>query len=100
MQENYKDEFEGIDEVIFSKNEEMTKEDDFKKVMEKIGKKKEVKTKTITLRMTEVEYAVFKAKAKYLNKSMSRFFVEAGEQVKAPGFSEIKKEVEDIYENN
>lgn len=97
MQENYEDDFKGIDEMILSSDEDKTKEDHLKEVLEKIGKKKDLKTKTVTLRMTESEYAVFKAKAKFLNKSLSRLFIEAGEQVKAPGFSDIQKQIEDIF---
>lgn len=65
--------------MIFSINQEKTKEDHLKEVLEKIGEKKDLKTKTVTLRMTELEYATFKAKAKFLNQPMSKFFIEAGE---------------------
>lgn len=75
--------------MIFSINQEKIKEEHLKEVLEKIGEKKDLKTKTITLRMTEVECATLKTKTKLLNQPLSRFFIEAGEQVKAPGFSEI-----------
>lgn len=89
VKKNYRDNFEGIDEMIFSINQEKIKEEHLKEVLEKIGEKKDLKTKTITLRMTEVECATLKTKTKLLNQPLSRFFIEAGEQVKAPGFSEI-----------
>lgn len=79
------------------KKDEKTKEEHLKKVLDMIDTKSAPKTKSVTLRLTELQYATFKAKAKFLNQSMSQFFIEAGEQLKAPGFGDLKKKVEEIY---
>lgn len=53
--------------------------------------------KVVTVRLTEKEHAILKAKAKLSGNTITDFLVRAIDEVKVAGFADVRKQIEDIY---
>lgn len=53
--------------------------------------------KVVTVRLTEKEHAILKAKAKLSGNTITDFLIKAIEEVKVAGFADVRKQIEDIY---
>jgi hypothetical protein len=53
--------------------------------------------KVVTVRLTEKEHAILKAKAKLSGNTITDFLVKAIDEVKVAGFADVRKQIEDIY---
>ena len=53
--------------------------------------------KVVTVRLTEKEHAILKAKAKLSGNTITDFLVKAIDEVKVSGFADVRKQIEDIY---
>lgn len=53
--------------------------------------------KVVTVRLTEKEHAILKAKAKLSGNTITDFLVKAIDEIKVAGFADVRKQIEDIY---
>ena len=80
-----------------SKKQSNNREKELQLIFDGLDQMTGKRDKVVTVRLTEKEHAIFKAKAKLSGSTITDFIVNAIEDVKVAGFSEIKKQIEDIY---
>lgn len=80
-----------------SKNRSMSKEKAVQLILDDIDKKAGKRDKVVTVRLTEKEHAILKAKSKLKGSTITDFIVNAIDEAKVSGFSEIQKQIESIY---
>lgn len=80
-----------------SKKQSNNREKELQLIFDGLDQMTGKRDKVVTVRLTEKEHAILKAKAKLSGSTITDFIVNAIEDVKVAGFSEIKKQIEDIY---
>lgn len=80
-----------------SKKQSSNREKELQLIFDGLDQMTGKRDKVVTVRLTEKEHAILKAKAKLSGSTITDFIVGAIEEAKVVGFSEIRKQIEDIY---
>lgn len=78
-------------------NEEKTIEKKVESLFKSLNKRQNEKNKTISVRVSELDYLMIKAKAKLLNVSMSDFLTEAARAKKVAGYDKVEDKLKEIF---
>ena len=95
--ENNRQNNQGKNIPFESKKQSNNREKELQLIFDGLDQMTGKRDKVVTVRLTEKEHAILKAKAKLFGSTITDFIVNAIEDVKVAGFSEIKKQIEDIY---
>lgn len=78
-------------------NEEKIIEKKVESLFRSLNKRQNEKNKTISVRVSELDYLMIKAKAKLLNVSMSDFLTEAARAKKVAGYDKVEDKLKEIF---
>lgn len=90
-------EFRNDQKNLNSKDSEQQREAKIERLFKSLSKKQDSKVKNVSVRASESDYVMIRAKAKLLGVSMSEFLLDCASSKKVAGYDEIKEKIEEIF---
>lgn len=90
-------EFRNNQKNLNSKDDEQRRKAEIERLFERLSEKQDSKVKNISVRASEADYVMIRAKAKLSNISMSEFLLDCARSKKVAGYDEIKEKIEEIF---
>lgn len=90
-------EFRNNQKNLNSKDNEQRRKAEIERLFERLSEKQDSKVKNISVRASEADYVMIRAKAKLSNISMSEFLLDCARSKKVTGYDEVESKIKEIF---